>query len=112
MKLVNIVVTMHNTKKSFLKMLKIYLQLRNALKKFLSIKSIVVLNMETKKMVKNGLGKTLAKLYLLTGKIYEDSLFDLFFPVSLNKLNKDKFMNHLRFKNLFKVVMITYSTIK
>ena len=50
--LVKITEAMHNTKNSFLKMLKIYLQLRNAL-----IKSIIVLKMETKNLIKNGLGK-------------------------------------------------------
>ena len=44
---------MHNTKNSFLKMLKIYLQLRNTLIKFLNIKSIIVLKMETKNLIKN-----------------------------------------------------------
>ena len=48
---------MHNTKNSFLKILKIYLQLRNALIEFIDIKPIVVLKMETKKLIKNGLGK-------------------------------------------------------
>ena len=49
---------MHNTKNSFLKMLKKYLQLINTLLKFLTIKSIVVLKMETKKLIKNELGKS------------------------------------------------------
>ena len=44
---------MHNTKNSFLKMLKIYLQLRSTLIKFLNIKSIIVLKMETKNLIKN-----------------------------------------------------------
>ena len=52
---------MHNTKNSFLKMLKLYLQLRNVLIKFLNIKSIIVLKMETKNLIKNGLGKNLTK---------------------------------------------------
>ena len=39
MTLVKTVVTMHNTKNSFLKKLKIYLQLRNVLIKFLNIMS-------------------------------------------------------------------------
>ena len=72
--LVKIVVTMHNTKNYFLKMFKIYLQLRNALIKFSNIKSIVVLKLETKKLVKNGLGKNLTNLYLLSGKAHEDLL--------------------------------------
>ena len=59
MTLIKVVVTMHNTKNLFLKMLKIYLQLRNALIKFLNTKSIAVLEMETKKLIKNGLGKNL-----------------------------------------------------
>ena len=40
-------------------MLKIYLQLRNALTKLLNIKSIIVLEMETKSLIKNGLGTNL-----------------------------------------------------
>ena len=52
--LANTVATMHNTKNSFLKMSRIYLQLRNALIKFLNIKSINVLKMETKKLIKIG----------------------------------------------------------
>ena len=44
---------MHNTKNSFLKMLKIYLQLRSTLIKFLNIKLIIVLKMETKNLIKN-----------------------------------------------------------
>ena len=74
MTLVKIVVTMHNTKNYFLKMFKIYLQLRNALIKFSNIKSIVVLKLETKKLVKNGLGKNLTNLYLLSDKAHEDLL--------------------------------------
>ena len=65
---------MHNTKNSFLKMLKIYLRLRNRLTKFLDIKSIIVLKMETKKLIKNKLGKKLTKSYLLIGKAHEDLL--------------------------------------
>ena len=65
---------MHNTKNSFLKMLKIYLQLRNTLIKFLNIKSIIVLKMETKNLIKNRLGKNLAKSYLLIGKTHENLL--------------------------------------
>ena len=74
MTLVKIVETMHNTKNSFLKMLKIYLRLRNRLTKFLDIKSIIVLKMETKKLIKNKLGKKLTKSYLLIGKAHEDLL--------------------------------------
>ena len=74
MALVKIVVKMHNTKNSFLKMLTIYLQLRNTLIKFSNVKSNVVLEMETKKLIKNKLGKNLIKLYLLTGKAHEDLL--------------------------------------
>ena len=74
MKLIKIEVTMHNTKNSFLNMPEIYLQLRNALIKVPNIKSIVVLKMETKKLIKIGLGKHLTKLYLLTGKTHEDLL--------------------------------------
>ena len=74
MALVKIVVTMHNTKNSFLKMLTIYLQLRDALIRFSNVKSNVVLEMETKKLIKNKLGKNLIKLYLLTGKAHEDLL--------------------------------------
>ena len=65
---------MHNTKNSFLKMLKIYLQLRSTLIKFLNIKSIIVLKMETKNLIKNRLGKILTKLYLLIGKRHDDLL--------------------------------------
>ena len=63
---------MHNTNNSFLKMLKIYLQLRNTLIKFLNIKSIIGLKMETKNMIKNRLGKNLTESYLLIGKTHED----------------------------------------
>ena len=67
-------VTLHNAKNSSLKMLKIYLQLRNALLKFFNIKSIVVLKLETKKLIKNGPGKKLTKSCLFTGKTHEDFL--------------------------------------
>ena len=60
---------MHNTKNSFLKMLKIYLQLRSTL-----IKLIIVLKMETKNLIKNRLGKNLTKLHLLIGKPHDDLL--------------------------------------
>ena len=63
---------MHSTKNSFLKMLKIYLQLRNALIKFLNIESIIILKMETKDLIKNGLGKNLTKSYMLIGKTHKD----------------------------------------
>ena len=52
---------MHNTKNSFLKMLKKYLQLRSTLIKFLNIKLVIVLKMETKNLIKNRLGKNLTK---------------------------------------------------
>ena len=74
MALVKIVVTMHNIKNSFLKMLTVYLQLRNALIRFSNVKSNVALEMETKKLIKNKLGKNLIKLYLLTDKAHEDLL--------------------------------------
>ena len=72
--LVKIVETMHSTKNSFLKMLEIYLQLRNALIKFLSIKSIIVLKMKTNNLIKNELGTNRTKSYLLIGKTHEDLL--------------------------------------
>ena len=51
------------------------LQLRNkTLIELLNIKSIEVLKVETKKYIKNGLGKNSAKSYLLTGKTHEDFL--------------------------------------
>ena len=65
---------MHNTENSFLKMLKIYLQLRNTLAKFLNIKSTIVLKLETKNLIRNRLGKNLTKAYLLTSKAQEDLL--------------------------------------
>ena len=37
----------------------------HALIKFLNIKSIIVLKMEIKKLIKNGLGKSLTKLYFV-----------------------------------------------
>ena len=79
---------MHNTKKSFFKMLKIYLQLKNALIKFLNIKSIIVLKMETKNLIKNRLGKVLAKSYLLIGRTHKDLLS--FSIVRFASLKKDK----------------------
>ena len=65
---------MHNTKNSFLNMLKIYLQLRTKLIKFLNIKLIIVLKMETKNLMKNRLGKKLNQIYLLIGKALDDLL--------------------------------------
>ena len=65
---------MHNTENSFLKMLKIYLQLRSTLIKFLNIKLIIVLEMETKILIKNRLPKNLSKSLLLIGKTHEDLL--------------------------------------
>ena len=65
---------MHNTKNSFLNMLKIYLQLRSTLIKILDIKSVIVLKMETKNLIKNRLGKNLTKSYLLIGKAHENLL--------------------------------------
>ena len=92
MALVKVVETMHNTKGLFSTLLKIYLQLRNALVKFLNRKSIIVLNIETKPLIKNGLGKNLIKSYLLIGKTNEDMLYLCFSPfsflrASLNKIN-------------------------
>ena len=54
-------------------MLKIYLQLRSTLIKFLNIKPII-LKMETKNLIKNRLRKNLTKSYLLIGKVHEDLL--------------------------------------
>ena len=90
---------MHNIKNSFLRMLKIYLHLRNTLIKFLNIKPIIVLKMEAKNLIKNRLRKNLTMSNLLIGKTHEDLL-------------QDKFMSHLRFKNLFKVIMITHATMQ
>ena len=42
-------------------MLKKYLQLRSTLIKFLNIKLVIVLKMETKNLIKNWLGKNLTK---------------------------------------------------
>ena len=55
--------------------------------------------METKKLIKNELGKS---------HICESLSF---FPKPSLSKNEDKFMSHLRFKNLFKVSMITHATI-
>ena len=55
-------------------MLKICLQLRNALIKFLNIKSIIVLKLETEIFIKNRLEKNLTKSYLLIGKAHKDLL--------------------------------------
>ena len=65
---------MHNTENSFLEMLKIYLQLRSTLIKLLNIKLIIVLEMETKILIKNRLAKNLSKSLLLIGKTHEDLL--------------------------------------
>ena len=65
---------MHNTKNSFLKMLKVYLLLRRTLIKFLNVKLIIDLKMETKNFIKNRQGKNLAKSCLLIGKAHEDLL--------------------------------------
>ena len=65
---------MHNTKNACVKMLKIYLQLRSISIKFLALKLIIVLKMDTKNLIKNRLGKNLTKLYLLIGKAHDDSL--------------------------------------
>ena len=64
---------MHNTK-NYIKILKIYLQLRSTLIKFINIKLIIVLKMETKNLIKNRLGKNLTKLHLLIGKPHDDLL--------------------------------------
>ena len=53
---------MHDNKNPFLKMLEIYLELRNAFIKFMNMKPIAVLKLKTKKLIKNGLGKKLTKL--------------------------------------------------
>ena len=74
MKLVKIVETMHNTKNSFLKMLKMYLRLRSTLIKFLNKKSMIVLKMDATNLIKNRLGKSSTKSYLLIGKAHEDLL--------------------------------------
>ena len=65
---------MHSIKNSFLRMLKIYLQLRNTLIKFLNIKPIIVLKMETKNLIINRLRKNLTMSYLLIGKTHENLL--------------------------------------
>ena len=59
-------------------MLKIYLQIRNALIKNLYIKSVGALKIETKKVVKKRLGKKLTKSYLFTGKTHEFAITKLF----------------------------------
>ena len=65
---------MHNTKNSFLKMLKTHLQSGSTFIKFFNIKSIIILKMETKNLIKNRQGKDLTKSYLLIGKVHEDIL--------------------------------------
>ena len=81
---------MYNTKNSFLTILKIYLQLRNALTKILNIKLIIILKMETKNLIKNGLGKNVIKSYLLLKpmKICYNYAFCSFFPDSNFKQGK------------------------
>ena len=102
---------MHNTKNSLLKMLKIYSQLRNTLIIFLNIKSTIFLKMETKNLIKNRSGKNLTKSYSLIGKTDEDWLQLLIVRfASLKKIKEERFRSHLRFKNLFKVIMITHAT--
>ena len=47
---------------------------------------------------------------MLIAKAHEDLFY--FFIVryaSLEEINEDKFMSHLRFKNLLKVIMITHA---
>ena len=65
---------MHNTKNLFLKILKIYLQLRCTSIKFLNTKLIIVLKIKTKNLMKNRLGKNLSKSHLLIGKDHEGFL--------------------------------------
>ena len=55
-------------------MLKIYLQLRSTLIKYLNIKLIIALIMKTKNLIKNRLGKKLTKSYLLIDKAHKDLL--------------------------------------
>ena len=99
---------MHNTKNSFLKMLRIYLQLRSTLIKFPNKKSIIVLKMETKYLIKNRLGENLTKSYMLIGKAYKDFLtFFIVRYASLEKINEDKFMSHLRLK--LNIIMMTHA---
>ena len=71
-------------------------------------------------MIKNGLGKNLTKSYLVIGKTHEDLLKLCFLLFSFaetgwNKINEETFyepfyMSHLKFKNLFKVIMVTHAT--
>ena len=64
--------------------------------------------MKTKNLIKNRLGKSLTNSYLLIDKAHEDLLQSFIVRyASIEKINKDRSMSHLRFKNLFKVVMIT-----
>ena len=58
MALVKIVVTMHNTKKIILENVKNIFRIKKCIMKFLNIKSIAILKMQTKKLIKNGPGKT------------------------------------------------------
>ena len=57
MALVKIVVTMHNTKKIILENVKNIFRIKKCMMKFLNIKSIAILKMQTKKLIKNGPGK-------------------------------------------------------
>ena len=57
MALVKIVVTMHNTKKIILENVKNVFRIKKCIMKFLNIKSIAILKMQTKKLIKNGPGK-------------------------------------------------------
>ena len=57
MALVKIVVTMHNTKKIILENVKNIFRIKKCIMKFLNIKSIAILKMQTKKLIKNGPGK-------------------------------------------------------
>ena len=70
---------MHNTKNVFLKMLKIYcIKIYyiciSTLIKFLNMKLIIDLKLETKNLIKNRLGKNLTKSCLLIGKAHEGLL--------------------------------------
>ena len=73
--------------------------------------------METKNLIKNVLRRNLTTLQLLTGKTHENLLqlcFSLFSfqKASLDKKNEYKLLNHLRFKNLFKVIIDMHATIQ
>ena len=49
---------MHNTKKIILENVKNIFRIKKCIMKFLNIKSIAILKMQTKKLIKNGPGKT------------------------------------------------------